>query len=131
LVELSTLAESGRRPNPEHFRSWLWNVSTLTKILSGYRDKESLQQLTQQRQTFEACLTLWALTERAMARLVCTVSLIRYLFPFISSRFSNCPDFPKHCELEALQFLASSQEIDHLAATLHEQLVQADPNARS
>jgi chorismate-pyruvate lyase len=45
------LAESDRRPNTEQVRSWLRNVDALTKILNRYRDKESLQQLTQQRQT--------------------------------------------------------------------------------
>jgi hypothetical protein len=49
-TELIDIADSGHRPKTYQIRAWSSKLSTLTKILTRYADKDSLEQLLEQRE---------------------------------------------------------------------------------
>src|SRR5262245_35169945 len=61
LVEM---AETGVRPSVQDIRAWTRRVNSLTRILNRYADKDSLQQLSEQRQKLGDALDALGLDQK-------------------------------------------------------------------
>ncbi|KAG1836505.1 P-loop containing nucleoside triphosphate hydrolase protein [Suillus subalutaceus] len=86
-------------------KTWLKDVEGLTKILTRYRDQESLQQLSEQQETLSNLLDGLGIDIKGGSKL----------------------RLPKPLR-QALSFLATQQDITLLAASIQDQLKLCDPN---
>ncbi|KAG2747793.1 hypothetical protein P692DRAFT_201716179 [Suillus brevipes Sb2] len=106
--EFLTFAEEKKNLDAESIRTWLRDVEGLTKILVRYGDQESLQQLSEKRDTLR--------------------DLLQGLG--VDVKDGNKLRLPKSLR-QALSFLATEHDITLLAASIQDQLKLCDPNATS
>lgn len=83
---LNNLAKSGTRPKVDNIRKWLQLVDSLTKILTRYRDKDSLQQLQNQQKTLGDVLGALGLDEKGRDKTHAWILLSLFLFLIESSK---------------------------------------------
>jgi hypothetical protein len=121
---LVDIAKAGKRPRPVDVQAWSSKVATVTKILTQYADKESLQQLDEQRQKLGDILATLGLDEKGWDQLRMWLHSRCTLF---GSQLSTVTGLPKALR-EALHLLATSEEIRHLASALHEHLLHLTPS---
>jgi hypothetical protein len=82
---LTTTAESRSRPLREDVRCWTNGVNKLTKILLRYCDKDSLQQLSEQRERLGDMLGAMGLDDKGRDKMRTSIFLAHVIHSSISS----------------------------------------------
>lgn len=122
--EFLSLAKQNKSLNAEGIRTWLKDVEALTKILTRYRDQDSLQQLSEQQETLSDLLQGLGIDVKGGSKLR---ALTLYFCACLFSRILEI-GLPKPLR-QALSFLATQQDITLLAASIQDQLNHCHPDA--